>query len=107
MPIRGEIIFRSSDGKGRRFCRTLLDRFPDHLHVESVDEVRGGLTSRRGLGQEPVTEFVISIAEHVVALAVFEAIKEFVTAAAEKDELTLLKIRPPEETEKSEATHDT
>lgn len=53
-------------------------------------EARKGFADRTPLHQGPVVEFCISVAEHVVAIGVFELIKEVITAARERDHLIIL-----------------
>jgi hypothetical protein len=95
MPFDRTMLCRAPFSELRRLQDELSRRFGTDVTVGEPRPATRSITDRRVLNQEPVVDFVISVAEHVVAIGVVELIGQVVEAYRSAGHLVILDLHDP------------
>ena len=86
------IVFKGTRGAGFRLVNELIAAFPGDIQWQ--------LPKQPEVGLDPILNFYVSVAEHVIAIGGFELLKKLIVAASERDQIVVvsgLSIKPEHE----------
>jgi hypothetical protein len=83
------IVFKATRGAGFRLVNKLIAAFPGDIQWQ--------LPKQPEVGLDPILDFYVSVAEHVIAIGGFESLKGLILAASGRDQIVVvsdLSIKP-------------